>query len=500
MCKSTNGRRKVVISGAGPAGLLCAALLLARNNETDATVEYDVTLIDGLQDFGALSKEELAKSFRSWMLGLATHGLDAIRELPELYNNYVKGEGVELKEFNIYLGKKKFGQTADDSGNVPEAFIVDRNFIVAAIARYVKEKHENDDHFTPMYRSTCQYVDYDNQRILVRNKELKEETYVEYDLLIGCDGVRSTVREALIKRHSDFSCSITDIFNNFKAVHVDRPKSISSEGMSLLPDMFPCFQGIALPETGGKVNISCGFPRHLMDEVDEELKSDDYRIVAKYVKEKFKAFELVDYDDFAKQWVGQRWNQTGMVHCNYYHSSQMNIVIMGDAAHATSPSIGMGMNTALRDAQEFCNILKENKDDLSLTLPAFSEARVKEGNSLTSLANNLYCFNKKQQMIETIHMIARSFFHKKFPSLVANHPQNMIGVRGIMLSDVFDHATKLRIIPKHRSINEKIRIEHFEKSCGMVKPCKTGSKARLIIGAVLAALATATYTRYTAIV
>jgi flavin-dependent dehydrogenase len=189
-----------------------------------------------------------------------------------------------------------------------------------------------------------------------------------------------------------------------------------------------------------------------------------------------------------------------MVHCNYYHSSQMNIVIMGDAAHATSPSIGMGMNTALRDAQEFCNILKENKDDLSLTLPAFSEARVKEGNSLTSLANNLYCFNKKQQMIETIHMIARSFFHKKFPSLVANHPQNMIGVRGIMLSDVFDHATKLRIIPKHRSINEKIRIEHFEKSCGMVKPCKTGSKARLIIGAVLAALATATYTRYTAIV
>ena len=490
-------RVKVVISGAGPAGLLCASLLLARNNNTDADVtpgvEYDVTLIDGRQDFGALSKEELIKSFRSWMLGLANHGVDAIKELPELYENYVKGEGIEVEEINIYLGKKKFIQSTGEQ----QEFIVDRNFVVAAIARYIKETHSNDDHFTPMYLSTCQYVDYDNRRVLVRNQESKVEKYIEYDLLIGCDGVRSTVREALIKRHSDFSCRLTDIFQNFKAVHVDCPKSISSTGLSLLPDIFPLFQGIALPETGGKVNITGGYPRHLMDEIDEELKSDDYRIVAKYTKENFKAFELVDYDDFAKQWVGQRWNQTGMVHCNFYHSSQMSIVIMGDAAHATSPTIGMGMNTALRDAQVFCNILKENNDDLTLTLPAFSEARVKEGNSLTSLASNLYCVETKPQIVETIHLIVRSIFHKKFPSFVDDHPQNMVGVRGVMLCDVYDHATKLGIVPKHRSINEKVRNDYFEKSCGMVKPWKPwkrdNSGRTFIFGSVFVAFAAAAY-------
>ena len=42
---------------------------------------------------------------------------------------------------------------------------------------------------------------------------------------------------------------------------------------------------------------------------------------------------------------------------------------MGDAAHATSPAIGMGMNTALRDAQIFYEILKEYNDDMEEVLP-----------------------------------------------------------------------------------------------------------------------------------
>jgi len=144
------------------------------------------------------------------------------------------------------------------------------------------------------------------------------------------------------------------------------------------------------------LNISVGVARNNFDKIAPELKSDDYKVVAEYVKKNFKGFELVDYEDFAKQWVGQRWNQTGMVHCNFYHSLKTNIILMGDAAHATSPSIGMGMNTALRDAQIFHEILRENKDDLSLVLPLYSEARVKEGNALSDLAFNLYCLDTTQ--------------------------------------------------------------------------------------------------------
>jgi len=384
-----------------------------------------------------------------------------------------KGEGVQLDEVSIYLGGKKM--TAGDFGEDQEAFVVDRNFIVAAMARYVKEVHENDDYYTSMYQCRCQYVDYENKRVLVRDKETNKEEYLDYDLLIGCDGVRSTVREAMIKRHSDFACDIRDIFADFKAVHVELPKDVSATSMSLIPTPFPLFQGIALPETGNKINISCGTTHNNFDNIAEELKSDDYKVVAKYVKENFAAFQLVDYDDFAKQWVGQRWNQTGMVHCNFYHSSQMGIVIMGDAAHATSPSIGMGMNTALRDAQALYNILKETKDDLSSALPKFSKTRVKEGNSLSTLAFDLYCLDAKQQTRGVIHQVVRTALNNWFPKFVEEHPQAMIGRRGVDLSDVFNHSVKLGIIQKHRTINEKIMHEYFEQSCGMVKSEVTSS-------------------------
>lgn len=499
MCKPDGLRetRRVIVAGAGPAGLLMASLLLARNEEA-GPFTYHVTLVDGREDYGNYSQEELSKNHRSWMLGLADHGMDAIKTLPDLYNNYVKGQGILTTEGNIYLGKKKISfpmdssSGSDSNSSPPEAFIVDRNYVVAALARYAKETHGDDDNFTPMYLSKCQYVDYENKQVLVRSNESQKEKYIPYDLLIGCDGVRSTVREALIKRHSNFTCETTDIFQEFKATHLELPKSVSASALSLLPDIFPYCQGIVLPETGGQANISIGVPRNCYEKLAEELKSSDYKVVAEYTKKNFKAFELQDYDDFAKQWVGQRWNQTGMVHCNFYHSVQTGIVIMGDAAHATSPSIGMGMNTALRDAQMFDEILKESKDDLTTALPAFSEARVKEGNALSDLAYYLYCADKTQQTIETLHMIVRGTLHSKFPRLVDQHPQSLIGRRGVALSDVYDLAVKQGIIRKHRAINDKIRMQHFEQSTGMVKSAEkeSGSVSKIItIGSVLVAFA-----------
>jgi len=327
-----------------------------------------------------------------------------------------------------------------------------------------------------------------------------EETYVPYDLLIGCDGIRSVVREAMIKRHSNFSCHVRDIFQEFKAVHVTIPKSINENALSVFPDIFPGFQGIALPETGNMVNISCGTARNAFDAMGENhpLKSNDIKIVSDYLKKHFKAFELDDYDDFATQWVQQRWNQTGMVNCNFYHSIETKIILMGDAAHATSPSIGMGMNTALRDAQIFSELLETHDDDLSKVFSAYSQERVKEGNSLSNLAYHLYCMNKKAQTIETLHLLIRSFFHKMLPRLVSDHPQNLIGRRGVGLSDVYNQASKLNIIPKFRKINDEIRNEHFEISTGMVKQPRNGGGIgkMLLMGSVAATVAGVAYGIY----
>ena len=502
MCKpdeNSNNLRHVVIAGAGPAGLLLAALLLQRNEELPSPL-YKVTLLDNRQDMGSLSQEELKKKFRSWMLGLGGHGVAALKQVQDgkMYDDYCKDVGIQMESISIHIGSKETKTSASDvaEGEFNDNFIVDRNFIVATLARYLNDT-ANDAWLTTLYNTKVLYVDYESQRILTRDITFGDERYLSYDLLVGCDGARSVVREALVKRHSSFEMDVGDIFQCFRAVHVQRPPQVDRGSMHLLPDCFPCMQGIALPETEDMLNISIGIPRHLFesDSMAKELKSNDPKVVAKYVKENFKAFELIDYDDFAQQWVNQRWNRTAQVHCNFYHSTDINVVLMGDAAHATSPSIGMGMNQALKDAQTLYLLLQEHKDNLKLVLPAFSEKRVKEGNSLTDLAMHLYCMDTKQQLIETIHMLIRSKLHMWFPSLVLNHPQALIGRVDYGLADVYDVATRLGIISKHRSINGRIRREYFERETGMVvtkKPSlNTMHKFMLLGGLVVAASAVA---------
>jgi len=507
MCRPDDRRlaptpiKKVVVAGAGPAGLLLTALLMQRNKEQKET-RYKVTLIDARLDLGKLSQEELKKSHRSWMLGLANHGLEALKTCDGLYDKYIKDVGVLLEELSIHMGKKemKYNASNASSEGAAEGFIIDRNFVVAAMARFVNEQ-KNDEDITTLYETKLMYVDYENNRVLIRNNITNDEEYVPYDLLVGCDGVRSVVREALVKRHSTFELDVKDIFYEFKSVHVELPKGVHASSMHLLPGCFANMQGIGLPETGNMINISIGYARHQFDKIPDGLKSDDVKIVSEFFKENFLPFELVDYDDLARQWVGQRWNRTGQVHCNFYHSNECGIIIMGDAAHATSPSIGMGMNTALRDAQFLYQLIQEHKDNLVDVLPKFSELRVKEGNSLSDLALHLNCYDSKAQLMETLHMIVRGKLNLLFPSLVTPHPQAIIGMGKFNLSDVYQHAHSLGVIKKHRRINNEIRQAYFERETGMIEdtpifPKQRSNHTKLIsLGAAAAVASAAMYFR-----
>jgi len=141
--------KRVLVAGAGPAGILIAIQLL-RRNANDGNVKYEVTLVDAGRDYGTLTDEERS-AHRSWMIGLSHHGLTAIREVPGLFEDYVAEIGVELDSFNVYIGTSEMKQTSDSIGQSGENFIVDRNYVVSSLARYLNDKFGNDRAFTRMY-------------------------------------------------------------------------------------------------------------------------------------------------------------------------------------------------------------------------------------------------------------------------------------------------------------------------------------------------------------
>lgn len=469
--------KRVAVIGAGPAGLLATILLLRRNAENN--VKYEVTLVDPGPDYGQFDSCELNRK-RSWMIGLSCHGLSAIRTVPGLYEEYVRKLGVDIQHAVIQLSKKiKFNLEAKDFiPNEDAAFTVDRNHICAALARYLNDNHNNtsttgEKLFTSLYNTRALFVDDKNKRILVRNEGIESSNgddnndgqyYVDYDLLIGCDGIRSVVRNALATTDRDFEFSTRGTFGKFKAVHVDCPSNVKEGTFMLLMGSLPDCASFVLPETGNKLNVTFGYS--LEKTCPDELLSDDVAVVSGYFKKYFTSFNM-DCDDAAAQWVAQGWSTTGQVHCNVYHSMKQQILLMGDAAHATSPQIGQGMNTALADAAAFDKLLDLHKDNLNEVLPAFSAERVKEGNALTDLSFYTFSLSGGQQFMFMLHQNIHRLLHKILPMFVGQHPMDEVADGG-KLSVAYDKMTKLGILSRIRHTNDKIMREHFEKTTGMV--------------------------------
>lgn len=229
MCQPTSTSatreiRRVVIAGASPAGLHLQALLHTHNKAPDARVTYDVTLIESRPDLGQVDQEEMQNttSLSQTFQDPAGNGLEAIRSVPNLYENYVSGIGIPITEGNMFISSENISMESSNKNDsdIPDSFIVDRNFIVAAFARYAKDTIATGPNYTCKYETEVLYVDSENHRVLIRDKASKEEEYLKYDLLVGADDVCSTAREALVKCHFDFELEVSDISATFNAVDI----------------------------------------------------------------------------------------------------------------------------------------------------------------------------------------------------------------------------------------------------------------------------------------
>ena len=452
---------KVVIVGAGPAGMLMALLLMQQNHDnkkedngessSPSPPLYQVVLVDNRENLGDLPEEKLQRNHRSWMIGLSGHGLAAIREIPHLWENYVQPTTVRISSAIFAVAGFRWERKVDEYMTQQEPYSVDRNFIVAALQRCLKDRYSPDANLTTLYDTKVLYVDAERARLLTRRHPdaAESESYLDYDLLIGADGVRSVVREALVKYHPNFELEVSDTFSEFKSVRVPRPAGVLSPTMGLV-STFCGMRVYGAPMTGNWIGLMFSCSRHRLHTVPLELRSSDPIVVEDFLRRHWTAVPLNDYKDLAEQWVNGPWNRNVQVHCSSYHSTHCKIAIMGDAAHATSPSIAMGMNTALRDAQALARLLHEHHGDLDAVLPAYSRERVKEGNSLTSLAMNVSCRSPPHHVMYVLGLLVRTWTAKWLPWAPVP-PEMSVSNPECTLSQVYEQMSRNGSLNRHRA-------------------------------------------------
>ena len=88
------------------------------------------------------------------------------------------------------------------------------------------------------------------------------------------------------------------------------------------------------------------------------------------------------------------------------------VVLLGDAAHAVSASLGQGCNAALQDVDVFSNLLVENKGNWASTLTQFTATQLTQAHALGYLSTH----SKPRTLWMRFEWISRMMLRKLLPA------------------------------------------------------------------------------------
>ncbi|KAG4305781.1 hypothetical protein PORY_000691 [Pneumocystis oryctolagi] len=354
--------KKMAIIGGGPVGVL-SALFFGRDGWEIELYEQRDDLSNPLnKDFSIRKSINLALSERG-IQSLRCLGLDEI-----ILDNTVPmyGRMVHHKQ-----GKQEFHKY-DVHGNYINS--INRNILVMKLFNEVK-KFSNIKLFF-----NCKVVNCDIDTGTVFFKKIDYNTdelfKTTVDLIVGCDGVYSIVRQSLERK--------TTI--NFEKKYVDRLKSMWCEFSipAIIKNDKACysidpnclhvwprktFMLIALPNQDKTFTCTLFMPKAMFEEVKTESN------LLELFNENFPdAKDLIGSEELVKQFFHNPKSHLVTIKCNpYFYKSKC--VVLGDAAHCMLPFYGQGMNCGFEDVKILNQFINSNPTNIEKALMDYSDTR-----------------------------------------------------------------------------------------------------------------------------
>jgi salicylate hydroxylase len=369
---------KIGIIGAGPAGLVTA---LALEAYCKSNKDVEITLID---------KNQSAIDYPGVEYGIQARACEALKRIG--MKEKALACGLDTSRISFYNSrtnkKQKFGVTTDPDLTVT----VIRQEFLAELTKLLNRTKIYRQLNVKSIEATAGKVN-----IFCEGIQVKDESF-EFDILVSADGIGSVVRKDYFKNENyihnrGFSCLYMLI-----EVPQDAPqyfKTFSNTGECWVV-LGKTTTATFFPMGKNRFAVGIGFDDKVQVEmwnlagINSDLTWSDLDVIQKERVAKLLASDCSFQDDMltqAFQWIPDwnsfkiyLWKMRDSDVATRPYNQYGNIIMIGDAAHAIMPTIGMGASLAIEDAEILGQYLSEQilQDNLDFknTLEQYSSVRV----------------------------------------------------------------------------------------------------------------------------
>ncbi|MEA5536750.1 NAD(P)/FAD-dependent oxidoreductase [Crocosphaera sp. XPORK-15E] len=367
----------ITIIGAGPAGLLLAHYLLRRGH-------YQIEMYESRPD-PRLSTNDNQRTFP---LALQSRGRKALAKIDNLEEKI--GQKVTFCSGTFIYQKN--GKSRLIPRNNP-ILTIDRS-VLSLVLLETLDKDDNQTRLKINFNHRCTQIN-PQEKTLSFQTDNNQEIKVNYNILIGADGANSVVRDCF-QENPSFNCQKNHVPDVYKSIYL--PLNVPEKSLFLAKDKFHSIsltknvRMLLVPQGDNNLNGVIIFKQENSPFENIENPSE---LLKFFQKNGGKIGQLIDIKE-TESLTKRPISQVITIQCNQFHQGD-SLLILGDAAHAVSPSLGQGCNSALEDAMIIDQLLDKYQDNWSEVLPAFTKQRVPDADALQELSN--YTFPRKKSLV-----------------------------------------------------------------------------------------------------
>jgi len=360
--------KQATIVGAGLVGSLWAVFL--------AKAGYKVKVFEKRPD---IRTADIAAG-KSINLALSTRGWKAFETVgiaDEIRKNAIPMHGRTMHDMEGNLTFQPYGQEGQAIYSVSRGGINAKMMDIAEASGDVEL----------FFNEECTGADLENGLVHLKNFETEATSEVQADVVFATDGAFSAIRYKAMQPLPEFQYEQRYIQDGYREIllpaNEDGSYKLEKETLHIWPR--GRFMLIALPNEDGSFTCTLFMPHRDNENSFDNLKS----------KDQINRFFQTTFPDFYSlvPEVGDRWgnhplSSLAIIRC--YPWVHGKTALMGDAAHATVPFYGQGMNAGFEDCSVMWELMEEYNEDWGKVFEAYQISRKPNGDAVQELSLDNY--------------------------------------------------------------------------------------------------------------